>query len=59
MRSWSDLKEYDRVVTLFTLAFIFRSFRNSSVIVSISLSVFTEVLVVSFGLELVDIFNHC
>ena len=40
-------------------AFIFRSFRNSSVIVSISISVFTEVLVVSFGLELVDIFNHC
>ena len=30
-----------------------------SVIVSISISVFTEVLVLSFGLELVDIVNHC
>ena len=30
-----------------------------SVIVSISISVFTEVSVLSFGLELVDIVNHC
>ena len=30
-----------------------------SVIVSISISVFTEVSVLSFGLELIDIVNHC
>ena len=30
-----------------------------SVIVSIPISVFTEVSVLSFGLELVDIVNHC
>ena len=30
-----------------------------SVIVSISISVFIEVSVLSFGLELVDIVNHC
>ena len=30
-----------------------------SVIVSISISVFTEVSVLRFGLELVDIVNHC
>ena len=30
-----------------------------SVIVSIPISVFTEVLVLSFGLGLVDIVNHC
>ena len=30
-----------------------------SVLVSISISVFTEVSVLSFGLELFDIVNHC
>ena len=53
---WKNVTEW---WLLFTLASIFHSFRNSSVIVSISISVFTEVLVVSFGLEVVDIFNHC
>jgi len=40
---------------LFTLAFIWPSFCNSK----ISISVFTEVSGLSFRLELVDVVNHC
>ena len=49
--NWSE-------ILLFTLAFIWPSFCIPSVIVGISISVCTEVSVLSFGFELVDIVNH-
>ena len=49
--TWSE-------ILLFTLAFIWPSFCIPSVIVGISISVCTEVSVLSFGFELVDIVNH-
>ena len=49
--TWSE-------ILLFTLAFIWPSFCIPSVIVGISISVCTEVSVLCFGFELVDIVNH-
>ena len=47
------------MVTLFTLAFFCLVSVILSVIVSISISVFTEISLLRFGLKLVDIVIHC